>query len=86
MAGVEQLVQQWRHDATLLRQYKNQLADWLEDRATELETALTQQDAHLLHLTEAGRISGYTAAHLERWRKAHVLASIERARVTEVVL
>ena len=79
MAGVEQLVQQWRHNATLLRQYKNQQqAEWLEDRAAELETALTQQDAELVTLTEAARISGYSRDHLGRLVRSGALQNFGR--------
>ena len=58
-------MQRWREHAVLLRQYRNdQQAELLEDRAAELETALQEQDDQLLNLTEAARISGYTADHL----------------------
>lgn len=67
MTGVEELVQRWRRDAVLLRQYRNQqLAELLEDRAAELEAALQAQNAELLTLTEAAAASGYSADHLGR--------------------
>lgn len=84
MAGVEQLVQQWRHDATLLRQYENQQADWLEDRATELETALKQQDTDLLNLTEAARMSGYTAGHIGRLVRSGALQNFGHPHAPKV--
>ncbi len=77
MPGAETLVQQWRGHAALLRQYRNrQQAEWLEDRATELEAALQQQNSELLTLTQAAEGSGYFADHLGRlvreWRQGMI--------------
>lgn len=67
MAGVEGLVQRWRKDAALLRQYRNQQqAEWLEDRAAELE-AVQLEEAHAqLTLAEAANVTGYSTDHLGR--------------------
>ena len=65
--GVEALLQQWRDHAALFRQYRQvPLADWLEDRAAELGAALQAQDDELVTLSEAARISNYSADHLRR--------------------
>lgn len=84
-ATVEHLAQQWRHHAALLRQYKNHhQAEWLEDRAAELETALQEQDGELLTLTEAAAISGYTADHLGRLVRDGILQNLGRPNAPKV--
>lgn len=60
-------MQQWRDHAALLHRYRaQQHAEWLEDRAAELEAALQEHDSEPVTLTEAARISGYSADHLGR--------------------
>lgn len=83
--AVEQLLQRWRQDATLLRQYKNhQQAEWLEDRAAEVEAALRERDAELVSLTDAARISGYTADHLGRQVRRGILKNYGRSNAPKV--
>lgn len=67
MTGVEGLVQRWRKDAVLLRQYRNnQQAESLEDRAAELEALLHEEENALLSLAEAAGVTGYSTDHLGR--------------------
>ena len=83
--SLEHLVQQWRHDATLLRQYKNlQQAEWLEDRASEVEAALIEQDTELVTLTEAAGISGFSADHLGRQVRRGILKNYGRPNAPKV--
>jgi hypothetical protein len=83
--GVEALVQQWRGHATLLRQYRQESqADWLEDRAAELEAALQAQDVELLTLTEAAELSGYSADHLGRLVRSGALKNHGRPNAPRV--
>ena len=77
MEGLETLAQRWRNDAGLLRQYRNiQQAEWLEDRATELERALPEQNNELLSLAAAGEASGYSADHLGRLVRQGALGNL----------
>lgn len=85
MAGVEQLVQRWRDHASLFRRYRdNQQAEWLEDRAAELEAALRAQEDELVNLIEAALISGYSADHLGRQVRAGVLKNFGRPNAPKV--
>lgn len=85
MAATEALAKRWRVDAALLRQYKNiQQAEWLEDRATELERALHEHDNELLTLAEAGKESGYSADHLGRLVREGVLENLGRQNAPKV--
>jgi hypothetical protein len=73
------------NDATLLRQYKNnQQADWLEDRAAEVEAALREQDTALVNLQEAAGISGYSADHLGRQVRNGTLKNYGRPHAPRV--
>lgn len=84
VAGVD-LVQQWRDHASLFRRYRaNQQAEWLEDRAAELEAALRAQDDELVNLTEAARISGYTADHVGRLVRGGVIQNLGRPNAPKV--
>ena len=85
MAGVEQLLVRWRQDANLLRQYKShEQAEWLEDRAAEVETALREQDTALLNLQEAAEVSGYSAEHLGRQVRNGTLKNYGRPHAPRV--
>ena len=79
--GIEALVQRWRDHTTLLRQYRNhQQAEWLDDRAAELEAALRAQDDDLVTLKEAARLSGYGTDHLRRLHREGKLTATRAGR------
>jgi hypothetical protein len=81
----EALVQQWRNHASLLRMYHNiHEADSLEDRAAELEAAMRAQDDELVNLTEAARVSGYTADHVGRLVRGGVIQNLGRPNAPRV--
>lgn len=62
-----ELATQWRAAAAGFRDHEiPSLAAAYERCATELEVALQQQDEAALTLSEASRISGYSADHLGR--------------------
>ena len=83
--GAEALVRPWRVHAELLRQYRNQQqAEWLEDRAAELERALQEHDNELLTLTAAGEASGYSADHLGRLVRQGALENLGRPNAPKV--
>jgi hypothetical protein len=83
--GVEALVQRWSKDAALLRQYRNhQQAEWLEDRAAELEAALEKDDGELLSLTDAASVSGYTADHLGRLMRKGAIKNFGRRNAPKI--
>lgn len=85
MAGLEGLAEQWRADAAVLRHHRNiQQAEWLEDRAVELESALRDRDGELLTLTAAAQISGYTAEHLGRQVRNGALQNYGRPHAPRV--
>jgi excisionase family DNA binding protein len=75
------LVQRWRKDAELLRQYRNhRQAEWLEDRAAELERALEEEGDSVLSLAEAAARSGYSADHLRRLHRDGELTATRNGR------
>jgi hypothetical protein len=85
VARVQQLVEQWRMHAALLRLYRDQKgAECLEDRAAELEAALRAQEDELINLTEGARISGYTADHLGRLVRNGALQNLGRSNAPRV--
>jgi hypothetical protein len=79
--GIETLVLRWRDHSTLLRQYRNlQQAEWLEDRAAELETALRAQRDAPVTLQQAATISGYGTDHLRRLHREGKLIATRAGR------
>lgn len=80
-----ELIERWRGQALILRLHRRQRdARWLLDRATELEEALGSGDSRLVGLTEAGRISGYSADHLGRLIRQGKLTSHGRPNAPRV--
>jgi hypothetical protein len=85
VTAAQALVQRWSKDAALLRQYRNhQQAEWLEDRAAELEAALQTEDGELLSLTEAASMSGYTADHLGRLVRKGAIRNFGRSNAPKL--
>lgn len=83
--SLQELSSRWREQASLLRQHRLERdAAWLEDRADELERALTESETELVSLAEAARISGYSADHLGRLVRDGKLANLGRPQAPRV--
>jgi len=80
-----ELSRRWREEAALLRLHRHERdATWLEDRAEELERALTESEARPVSLVEAARISGYSPDHLGRLVREGKLSNLGRPKAPKV--
>lgn len=74
----------WRAKAATLAPYSEPAARAFEQAARELETALGAEGDDLLTLTEAARVSGYSADHLGRLLKRGSIPNAGRAHAPRI--
>jgi len=85
MTAIEAVLQRWRDDAARLRTYRNdRQAEFLEDRAAEVEAALAEAENELLSLVEAAEVSRYTPDSLGRLVRAGRLTNHGRPNAPKV--
>lgn len=83
--SLQELSSRWREEAALLRLHRHERdATWLEDRAEELERALTETESRPVSLVEAARISGYSPDHLGRLVRQGKLPNLGRPKAPKV--
>jgi hypothetical protein len=82
--GPAELVTAWRDRAASLRRYAPEVANALEDAASELEAHLRETEADLLTLQAATRETGYTSDHLGRLIRAGKLENHGRGHAPKV--
>lgn len=81
----QELSSRWREEAALLRLHRHERdATWLEDRAEELERALTETESRPVSLVEAAHISGYSPDHLGRLVREGKLLNLGRPNAPKV--